>query len=358
MGDMTRRTVGVEEEFLLVNEQGVPSPAAPVVIRQVPETAQGELHQEQVEIASRPATDLDTITADLLERRRRLARAAGRAGVRVAALAVSPLPARPTSSPAERHQRILAGYGQTARQNLICGCHVHVGITSPAEGIAALNGIQPWLPALLAISANSPFWDGADTGYASYRRQLYDRWPTTGPTAPFRDPAEYHAVVGRLVDSGILLDPAMVSFDARLSIRYPTVEIRVADVSRHPHEAVVIAALGRALVDEAVADGSWPQARPELLRAAAWQASRHGLSGDLLDPLTGRRVPAGQHLEQLVDRVRPALARHGDLDRVQTALHDLLTHGTGAQRQRAAHARRGLLTDVVDSAVLHEPARA
>ncbi|GLY16796.1 hypothetical protein Kisp01_38110 [Kineosporia sp. NBRC 101677] len=262
---------------------------------------------------------------------------------------------RPTPSSDDRYQRVVDRYGLTARQNLICGCHVHVGVSSEAEGIAAINGIQPWLPALLALRANSPFWDGADTGYASYRRQLYERWPTTGANSPFADPAEYHALVADLVSTGVLLDAGMVSFDVRLSHRYPTVEIRVADVGQEPESALVVAALSRALVDEAaraaVSDQPWPVARPELLRAAAWQASRHGLSGDLLDPLTGRHRPAAEYLQQLLERVRPLLVMNGDLQRVETAFDDLLSNGTGAQRQRAAHSWRGSLKDVVDDVV-------
>ncbi|MBT0773757.1 glutamate--cysteine ligase [Kineosporia sp. J2-2] len=349
----TRRTVGVEEEFLLVDEEGVPSPAGPRVTAGGHEGIEHELQQEQAETGSRPRIELDELADDLEQRRRGLAGLAARHGVRVAALATSPVATDPTPFPDERYLRMIAGYGPTASEVLTCGCHVHVGIASETEGIAALNGIQPWLSVLLAISANSPFWRGVDTGYASYRRQVQDRWPAAGPTAPFRDPAEYHAMVDSLIDAGVILDTGMVYFDARLSARYPTIEIRVADVGAEPGSAVPVAALCRALVDAAVAGSGdpWPQARPELLRGAAWRASRYGLTADLVDPLTGQAIPARARVQQLVDRVRPALVRHGDLDRVEDALHQVLEHGTGAERQRAAFARRGSLTDVVHDAV-------
>lgn len=246
---------------------------------------------------------------------------------------------------------MVSDYRTTAAEVLTCGCHVHVGIESEAEGIRAINGIQPWLSVLLALSANSPFWHGTDTGYASYRRQVQDRWPSSGPTGPFRDPDEYHSLVDTLIETGVLLDLGMVYFDARLSARYPTVEIRVADVGAEPDSAVPLAALCRALVESAVDDGPWPAARPELLRGAAWRASRYGLAGQLMDPLTGQRVPAPVRVQQLVDRVRPALVRNGDLERVEHALEQVLRHGTGAERQRAVYARRGDLADVVLDAV-------
>lgn len=346
------RTVGVEEEFLLVDEQGVPNPSGPRVTSGTDEGIEHELQQEQAETGSRPRTELADVAADLLARRQRLAQRAAGWGVRVAGLGTSPVEVDPTLFPEERYQHMVAAFGPTASEVLTCGVHVHVGIESPSEGIAAINGIQPWLSVLLALSANSPFWQGVDTGYASYRRQVQDRWPSAGPTAPFRDPAEYQAMVETLIAAGVAIDAGMVYYDARLSAKYPTVEIRVADVGAEPDSALVVAALCRALVDSAVAaSGPWPVARPELLRGAAWRASRYGLSAELLDPVSGETLAAESRLEQLLAQVRQALLKHGDLELVEGALNDLLKHGTGAERQRAAFARTGTPQGVVLDAV-------
>ncbi|GAA3610433.1 glutamate--cysteine ligase [Kineosporia mesophila] len=346
-----RRTVGVEEEFLLVDGNGVPSPAARRVTAGAHEGIEHELQQEQAETGSLPRTELAQLAEDLQIRRRGLGRLAADHGVQVAGLGTSPMNAEPTLYPDERYRRMVTDYRTTAAEVLTCGCHVHVGIGSPHEGIAVINGIQPWLSVLLALSANSPFWHGTDTGYASYRRQVQDRWPISGPTGEFHDPDEYQALVDSLIRSGVILDVGMVYFDARLSARYPTVEIRVADVGTEPDSAVALAALCRSLVDSAASDSPWPSARPEVLRGAAWRASRFGLTGDLVDPLTGQPMPAPTRVQQLVDRVRPALIRNGDLDRVETALHQVLERGTGAERQREAYARRESLSDVVLDAV-------
>jgi glutamate---cysteine ligase / carboxylate-amine ligase len=148
-------------------------------------------------------------------------------------------------------------FGPTAQEVLTCGCHVHVSVESEEEGIAAVDRIRVWLPVILAISANSPFYDGRDTGYASYRSQLWMRWPSAGPTDAFGTPEAYHELVRSMVESGVLLDDGMIYFDARLSQRYPTVEIRVADVCVDLEDTLVIAALCRALVETAAAEAAW-----------------------------------------------------------------------------------------------------
>jgi carboxylate-amine ligase len=368
---MTRavRTVGVEEEFLLVDATGTPRPRSERLLAQAraerggpanngsrPDDAEvtgagleHELQQEQAETGTRPRADLGELRADLLGRRLALSRAARAHGVRIAALATSPLPVDPTPTEHPRYLRMMDEYGATAREQLTCGCHVHVEVSDRSQRVAAITAIRPWLSVLLGLSVNSPFWQGTDTGYASYRRMVWDRWPGAGPTAAFTDPGQYEQTVAALLRSGVLLDDGMVYFDARLSARYPTVEIRVADVCPEPEDTIVLAALSRALVDSA-ADGDpdrWPDSRVELLRGAAWRAARSGLDGDLVDAVTGTAVPAPRRVQHLVDHVEPALRRHGDLDLVESSLQRLLDRGTGAARQRAALARRGQLADVV-----------
>jgi glutamate---cysteine ligase / carboxylate-amine ligase len=363
------RTVGIEEEFLLVDAAGVPRPMSEYLLaeptgdpgRPDPTGAglERELQQEQAETGTRPRLDLAELSADLIGRRQALARSAREHGVRIAALGTSPLPVDPTPTVKPRYLRMMDEYGATAQEQLTCGCHVHVGITDRAQGTAVISAIRPWLSVLLALSANSPFWQGSDTGYASYRRMVWDRWPGSGPTAAFAGPQEYDETVAALLHSGVLLDDGMVYFDARLSARYPTVELRVADVCPEPDDAVLLAALGRGLVESAAGDrpDRWPDARIELLRGAAWRAARSGLESDLVDPVEGTAVPAQQRVQHLVDRVEPALRRNGDLDRVESSLHRLLARGTGADRQRAALARRGRLADVVaDIAAITVPA--
>jgi carboxylate-amine ligase len=183
---------------------------------------------------------------------------------------------------------------------------------------------------------------------------LWGQWPTAGPTEEFSDEGSYDAVVAELLESGTILDEGMVYFDARLSARYPTVELRVADVCVDVRDAVLLAALARALVETMA--GRWragesaPRIRTSLLRVAAWRAARSGLSGELVDPRTGKPVPAWQLVTELIEQLGPALRRSGDEQLVADGLARLRAHGTGADRQRASFAARGSLEDVVADA--------
>jgi glutamate---cysteine ligase / carboxylate-amine ligase len=217
---------------------------------------------------------------------------------------------------------------------------VHVAVDSDDEGVGALDRIRPWLPPLLALSANSPFWQGDDSGYASYRSQVWTRWPSAGPYAPFGSPSVYHETVRAMVASDTVLDRGMVYFDARLSAQHPTLEVRVADVCLDVDDAVLLAALARALVETAVrewrADVPPDPVRLELLRLAMWRAARSGVDAVLLDPGSWRPAAAADVLGRLVAHVTPALEDAGDLDRVRELLADVLGRGTGARAQRAA----------------------
>jgi glutamate---cysteine ligase / carboxylate-amine ligase len=229
--------------------------------------------------------------------------------------------------------------------------HVHVAIESDEEGVAVLDRIRPWLPVLLAISANSPFWHSRDTGYASWRSQVWKRWPTAGPSEPFGDVAGYRAAAAALMEVGAAIDEGMLYFDARLAQSYPTIEVRVADVCTEIDDVMLIAALCRGLVNAAVED--WrdgvpvPTWRTDVLGAAHWRAARDGLTHDLLDPTDRRTKPARDVLDALTGRVRPWLDATDDTAAVDSALERLLAGGAGATRQRAVHESRGSLEAVV-----------
>jgi carboxylate-amine ligase len=265
-------------------------------------------------------------------------------------LATSPLPVRPSITPLPRYQQMVDEFGLTAQEQLTCACHVHVEIESEDEGVAVLDRIRCWLSPLLALSANSPFWQGEDSGYASYRSQVWSRWPSAGPTELFESAKTYRATIAAMIDSGTLLDEGMVYFDARLSPKHPTVEVRVADVCLFPDDAVLLAALVRALVETAAK--AWRAGEPpaplrtELLRLATWRASRSGLDGDLLGP-TATPMPSATLIGTLIRHVSPALQEYGDLDVVTDLATTLLQRGNGAAAQRAVYRNTGSFSEVV-----------
>ncbi|MFK4150306.1 glutamate--cysteine ligase [Streptomyces sp. NPDC004065] len=356
------RTVGVEEELLLVDpETGEPKALSAAVLARAEaddpsqDVFEKELYGQMLEFATHPCTDLAELGEEIVRCRKEAARHAGEIGCAVAALATSPLPVSPTISMNRRYQWLADQYGIATREQLVCGMHVHVAVDSEEEGVAVLDRVRPWLPVLLAISANSPFWQGSDSSYDSYRSRVWDRWPSAGPTELFGSPERYHRRVADMVSTGVILDEKMAYFDARLSERYPTVEIRVADVCLHAGTARLVASLARGLVETAARE--WRAGREPvdhsvtLLRLATWQAARAGLERELLHPETMRRQPAESVLRALLDHVAGALADSGDLDHARRAVAELLRNGTGARVQRELMERTGSLRDVVTECV-------
>jgi carboxylate-amine ligase len=372
---MSLRSVGVEEELLLVDPAtGRPRAVAGTALQEIrqadpeqdhgPSTGTGgddaaealelELQRQQLETNTQPCRALDDLGRELRRCRASAADAAARAGVQVAALATSPILVEPEITDTSRYQKMADAFGLTAQEQLTCGCHVHVEISSPDEGVAALDRIGPWLAILLALSANSPFWQGRDSSYASFRYQAWGRWPSSGPAGEYGSAQAYRETVRQMVRTGTLLDAGMVYFDARLSERYPTIEIRVADVCLQADDAVLIAALARALV-ETEARG-WRQGSParqvraELLRLAAWRASRSGLDDVLIHPGSGLPAPAAAVAALLLEHVSDALADAGETGTVTDLLAAVMERGNGAAFQRNAYRRSGHLAGVVSSA--------
>jgi carboxylate-amine ligase len=361
----TMRTVGVEEEFLLVDvHTGKPRSVASQVIAaaggdNLQDASEGgveaELQRYMVETQSSAARELADVAEELHKWRRLVASAAREAGAGVAAIAAAPIAGTGLISPVPRYQRMAERFGSIAQEVLTCGCHVHVGVESDEEGIDAIDRIRVWLPVILAMSANSPFYNGRDTGYASYRSQLWMRWPTAGPTDTFGTPDAYHEQVRSMVESGVLVDEGMIYFDARLSRRYPTVEIRVADVCVDLEDALLVAALCRALVETAVAEAARgdpvPKMPTSLLRLASWRAGHDGIGGVLVDPVSRRPRPWIEVMRDLVTHVHDPLEESGDIERVEVGIDRLARVGTGAAVQRRTFAKTGQLLDVVVEAV-------
>lgn len=361
---MPLRTLGVEEELLLVDpDDGKATAAGEQVVQQAEERRADlgtdgnqppidrEFKEEQAEIGSSPTTSAGELAADLRKLRGELAAAAEGHGAHIAAVATSPLKVRPTATDDDRYHSMVEEFGLLAREQLTCGQHVHVSIESRAEGVAVLDRIAPWLSVITAMSANSPFWQAKNSGYGSYRTVVWGLWPTAGPAAGFGDERGYDGAIADLLASGAAMDDGMIYFDARLSAHYPTLEIRVADVCTDVDDAVLVAVLARALVDTAAkgwqAGQAAPAYRPELLRGMSWRAARHGLSGDLLDPRSRKLVPAFELIDSLVEWLEPSLTDSDDLALVRAGVQRLRKTGNGADQQRRSFARHGDLEEVV-----------
>ncbi|MEU4510994.1 glutamate--cysteine ligase [Nonomuraea wenchangensis] len=347
--------VGVEEEFHVVDLRTRHLAARSGLLLEAlpPARFTHELQRSMVESNSLPFRGLTELAGDLCGMRAALVREAEALGLGVVAAGSPQLVDEDQLKifPDPRYERMLIDYQVLTREQLICGMHVHAEVRDRELAVAVAHRLAPWLPPLLAISASSPFWDAADTGYASYRTLVWQRWPTTGPMACYGSAAEYQQMVDTLIRSGVIADPGMIYFDIRPSCHLPTVELRICDSCPRLSDVVLIAGLFRALVAaelEAARQGQGREVRLEAVRAATWQAARSGLEGELVDPVEGVPRPAAEVIARLLDRARPHLVEVGDWELVSALARQAPARGSSAARQRAAHARRGRLEDVVD----------
>ncbi|MFI6600124.1 glutamate--cysteine ligase [Nonomuraea sp. NPDC050536] len=345
-------TFGVEEEFLLADAvSGQAVSRAGTILERVGEhpyggAFQAELFQTQVEVATGVCDTLGRLRRQIEAGRAALAAAARREGLRVLSVG-TPIVAGPAPvlTPGERFERIMLMHAGAVAEYQACGLHVHVGVADREQAVVVLNHLRPWLPVLLALSANSPLHHGRDTGFASWRSVEQSRFPSSGVPPRFSSPADYARRLGWLVESGLLVDKRMTFWLARHSERWPTVEIRAADAALTVDDAVLQAALTRALVRTALADAAAgkepPEAEIAACATAVWNAARHGLDGPGVDASRLRVVPGAHLLRRLVEYVTPALDDLGDLPEVVRLLARVARHGTGAVRQRRA-ARHGM----------------
>jgi len=355
-------TLGVEEEYQIVDAHSralVPRQQRilPFAERRLGEEVQPELILSEIEIATPICSTLADVRAAVLRGRKHVIAAAQRSGSRIAAAGTHPFSkwSEQIITPKDRYQGLARDYQQLARETVIFGFHVHVGIAERDVRIRVMNRVRARLSPLLALAANSPFWLGEDSGYASFRTEVWSRWPLSGPPLPFASTEEYDAVIGTLANVGIIEDATKIYWDVRPSERFPTLEFRVTDVCMSVDEAVMLAGLVRALARTAyLADSSgapYETVRPEVLRAAHWQAARFGLDGNLVDIERRESVEASAVIGRFVESLRDALEEAGDYEETSALVERVLREGTGAARQRAIYARSGRLEDVVDYVV-------
>ncbi|GAA2511161.1 glutamate--cysteine ligase [Streptomyces gobitricini] len=343
-------TVGVEEEYFLVHPgtRGVEPAGAQVVARasaMVGDLVSGEFTEYQIEGKTPPCPGTEELRKEL-HRVRAAAMAAARAeGLRLCASGTPVLGGpRRVSSLADigDHPRYRAGadqYRAMLDDFTVSAFHVHVHLPDKELAVLVGNHLRPWLPLLVALSANSPFHEGLDTGYASWRSVIRGRFPCLGPPPYAGSLDEHERLAVAMAETEAMLEPGMPFWDLRPNPRLPTIEVRSMDVLADIDDAVAMTALIRALVVTAadlVRRGDpGPRTSGELLRAAYWRAARDGRPGSGVDALTGRVLPVPEQAERLVRHVRPVLETYGDMGEVSAFLRRLAARGTGAERQRA-----------------------
>lgn len=360
----TGQTLGVEEEYHLVDAETFELADMPeVVVAAVAvlgEEAQSEISTAQLEIATPVCDSLAQVRSELARIRRTADDAARQQGCRILASGTHPTGTwrEQRLTVGDRYRSLAQRWGLLALQQMITGCHVHVSVPSKDVAIAAMDRVRSDLPVLLALSGSSPYWEGDDTGYASYRTQWFGRWPVTGLPDTFGDVPTYDALVAELVETGMIDDASHLYWDVRPSTKFPTLEVRVADTCPSLDDVVLHAALARSVVRVAAAEAEQGlpirPVRGEVVRAARWRAARFGLEDRLLDISAHALRPAAQVVNALLSRLRPDLEELGDWAEVRELTDQVLARGTSSARQRDVAQQSGGDLAAVTAALVAE----
>jgi carboxylate-amine ligase len=352
-------SIGVEEEFFLHDrETGRLLPRNLAVLeaaRHLGTDLDLELTAAQIEAKTSVCWSTRELRAQLLDIRTTAAAAALAAGAHLVASGVSIGDDQPQAMTDRPRYRLMADrFGMLAMEHEISGCHVHVGVPDRETAVQVANHLRPWLPALLALTANSAVHRGKDTGHASWRSILAARWPCSGPPPYFTSAQHYDSTVAMMIDSGAILDHGMVYWDIRPSHHLPTVEVRVSDTPATVQETALLATVVRALVGTAIraiqAGNLAPAIPDEAVRAACWRSAHDGLTGRAVNLLTSQTSTPSQLFAALGRHVRDELDEMEERQWVKNLLERVLTQGNGAMWQRHALAQNASIADVVTQA--------
>jgi carboxylate-amine ligase len=350
-------TLGVELELQLVDaETGALTSAITEILGRVPapwaEKIKPEFMQSYCEINTDVCRTVGDVERDLTEKLDWMMTAANDMGLRVLWAGTHPFSRWDDQNvtEGERYAWLLETMQDIGRRLLVFGLHVHVGVTSGDKAIQMCDRLLKHLPTLLALSSNSPFWCGRDTGMGSYRSKILEALPTAGLPQTMRNWSEYVWLVEHLISTGFIRSVRENWWDVRPHHEFGTVEIRVMDMPMNLSHTLGLVALTQSLV-AAISDnidrGAYQyDCHPMVARQNKWQAARYGMDAVFVDPDTMGAVPARQTSLRLLDRVRP-FAERLDCAPYLSSIEDIVTHGSGAARQRAVYASGGEMNHVV-----------
>src|SRR6266550_1541098 len=328
-------TLGIEEEFQVVD----------------PETR--EMHEAVIEVGTPICTDVEHARREVTRLRREIINLVRESGLRIAASGTHPIShwASVPITANERYDQIVYDLQMVARANLIFGLHVHVAIEDPETRIQVMNAARYFMPHVFALSVNSPFWCGRNTGWKSYRAKVFERFPRTGIPDYFRGSGEFDEYVRTLVDTNCIDNAKKIWWDVRPHPFFPTLEFRICDVPMRVDETICFAALFQAITVKLwklySQNMGWRLYRRSLLNENKQRAARFGIGGKLIDFGKQKEVPFGELLDELLEFVDDVVDELGSRADVYYA-REIMRRNTGADRQLAAFEKRGDLRDVVD----------
>lgn len=337
-------TFGIEEEFFLTHPKSrslaveVPRSFLGACRRRFGNAIATELLWSQIEIVSPVFDSSEGAREELTRLRRGVAETAIDKHLRLLAAGTHPISAwgEQIETPKKRYRDLMVDFQIIARRNVLCGLHIHVAVPPNVDRVKLMNRAMPWLPAFLALSTSSPFWNRSATGLLSYRQAAYDEWPRTGIPDRFNDEAEYARLVDLLAAGGAAKDASYLWWAIRPALRYPTLELRICDACTRLDDTLAIAALYRCLVrmlcrhsDE---DAAWTPFTRRLIDENRWRAKRHGLDAEFISLDGSAPRPCKAIVEDLLEQVaEDAVALH--CERELSRIRALFDEGTSAHLQ-------------------------
>jgi carboxylate-amine ligase len=354
-------TLGVEEEFQIVDPatRELRSHVQQILAEGkvlLHERVKPEMHQSVIELGTEICADARAARQEIVQLRSELARLAAHHGLLIASAGTHPFShwMDQLITPDERYQTILNDMQQIARVNLIFGLHVHVGIPDREEAIDIMNQARYFLPHLDALSVNSPFWLGQNTGLKTYRQMLFERFPRTGIPDAFESLSEYDDYLKLLVSTNCIDNAKKIWWDIRLHPFFDTIEFRICDAQSRVDDTVALAALMQAIVlklhklrDQNVTFRNYPR---RLIDENRWRAARYGLDGKLIDFGRKCEVDERQLLHEMLGFLEKEIAELGN-EKEMAHIERIIREGTGADRQLAVWQQTGDLKAVVDRIV-------
>ena len=361
-------TIGIEEEYQIIDPDTRELKSFitqflkddRMILKQV--ELKPELLQSVVEVGTQPCETIQDARAELIKLRKIVREIAADQGACIAAAGTHPFSSWLSQdiTPFDRYQGIIQKMQDAARQLLIFGMHVHVGISDREHVVDTMNTVKYFLPHILAISTSSPFWEGRDTGLKSYRANVFKFLPRTGIPPYLTGFAEYEKLLEFLINTGTIKDGSSIYWDARPHHAYPTLEFRITDLATNVDDAIAIAAMLQALVLKhykmRVDNIRFRQYPNLLIEENKWRASRYGINGSLMDFGKQESLPARQLIAELVEFVDDVVDELGTRKEVEH-IYKILEEGTSADKQLAIFEKTGDLKDVVDW-LIKETARA
>lgn len=355
---------GIEEEYFLSSAATgnlaarAPKKLLAAAQAKLGEAVTAELLQSQIEISSPIFHSVDEAYQSMVNLRSNLAEVAASMGLRIIAASTHPLGAWREQSATEkpRYDQLMSDFRIIGQRNLVCGMHVHVAVPDGIDRVKLMNRAMPWLPVFLALSTSSPFWDRHITGLLSYRQAVYDEWPRSGIPDFFSDEQDYDGFVALMHQGGALQDASYLWWAIRPALKYPTLELRIADVCTRVADGVALAALFRALIATLIARpdlGQAPTTRTRrLVDENRWRAKRDGTSAQLIDEATQRAIALPDVLNRLLEIVAPEADRLG-CEPALRRLPAIFTSGTSAHAQLGLYNERRAAGDSRAKALRH-----